>query len=417
MKASIESAVFLNDYCHVQGGASRIAIDEAVALAAAGVDVTFLGATGPVGPELAESRVKVVCLGQPDLAAVSGRPSVLSQGLWNLTAAQRMRQILAGLDPIRTIVHVHGYTKSLTTSPIRATVQANFPIVVTLHDFFAICPNGTLYNFVEQQPCTLEPLSARCMTTNCDKRRYAHKLYRFVRTALQSWPGLLPRGVRHYIGLSNKSVELLRPHLPATSSIYSLDNIIDVEQQAPVDVGGNGALIYIGRLDPEKGIMLLLDAAHRAGISLTFIGDGPLRGAVESTGRHRVTGWQTARQVQDQVAQARCLVFPSQWYETFGLVVAECAARGVPAIVSDVSAAAERVRHGRTGLVFPSGDAAALAHCLRATTDWERMGQLGRNAYDAYWTSPSDRATHIDKLLDVYAAVLETPQHWALGVQ
>lgn len=405
--SNVRSALFLNDHCFVQGGASRIAIDEAVALADRGMDVTFLGATGPIGPELAASRVRTICLNQPELVSVVEHPSVAWQGLWNATAGRRTREILAGLDRSHTVVHVHGYTKSLTTSPVRAAVLAGFPVLVTLHDFFSICPTGNLYDYVKQVPCELKPLSARCVVTNCDKRRYAHKLYRAARGALQRWPGLLPSGVHHFIGLSARSTELLRPYLPPNAAIYPLANIIDVPKRPAADIQEGGSLLFIGRLDPEKGVQLLLDASDRVGASLVFVGDGPLRAAVEASGRHRVTGWQTSSEVQSELDRARCLVFPSQWYETFGLVVSEAASRGVPAIVSDVSAAAERVRDGVTGMVFRSGDAAALAHCLAAAGDTTRLAGMGRAAYQEFWSAPPDRARHLAGLLDIYAAVLD----------
>src|SRR5271168_3176590 len=160
---SIQSALFLNDHCFVQGGASRIAIDEAVALADRGVDVTFLGATGPVGPELAASRVRTICLGQPELVSVASNQAVAWQGLWNGTAGRRTREILAGLDRSQTIVHLHAYTKSLSTSPLRAAVHSGFPILATLHDYFSICPTGNLYDYVKQVPCELRPLSVQCI--------------------------------------------------------------------------------------------------------------------------------------------------------------------------------------------------------------------------------------------------------------
>jgi glycosyltransferase involved in cell wall biosynthesis len=403
----VQSAVFLNDHCFVQGGASRIAVDEAVALAERGVDVTFLGATGPVGPELAASRVRTICLEQPELTNVAVKPEVVLQGLWNATASRRTRAILTGLDRSRTIVHLHGYTKSLTTSPLRAAVQAGFPILATLHDYFSICPTGNLYDYVKEAPCHIRPLSVQCIVTNCDKRRYSHKLYRAARGALQRWPGLMPSGVQHFIGLSERSVELMRPYLPSTACIYPLRNIIDLRAAAPVDIQSDGALVFVGRLDPEKGIHLLLDAADRVGASLVFVGDGPLRAAVESSGRHRVTGWQTSSQVQAELGRARCLVFPSQWYETFGLVVCEAAARGVPAIVSDVTAAAERMRDGITGLAFRSGDAAALAQCLVAANDTERLRLMGRNAYEEFWSAPPNRENHVNQLLEIYGKVLD----------
>jgi glycosyltransferase involved in cell wall biosynthesis len=404
---TVRSALFLNDHCFVQGGATRIAIDEAVALAARGLEVTFLGATGPVGPELSASRVRTVCLEQPELVSVTEHPSVAWQGLWNGKAARRSREILAGLDRASTVVHVHGYTKSLTTSPVRAAVRAGFPVLATLHDFFSICPTGNLYDYVQERPCELRPLSPRCVLTNCDKRRYSHKLYRVARGALQRWPGLLPGGIEHFIGLSTRSTELMRPYLPHGAQIHPLSNIIDIERRPPVEIADRSGLLYVGRLDPEKGIRLLLEAAERVGARVLFVGDGPLRGAVEASGRHRVTGWSTSSQVQAELERARCLVFPSRWYETFGLVVSEAAARGIPAIVSDVSAPAERLRHGITGLVFRSGDAAALAECLAAANDTALVAAMGRNAYQSFWSEPPDREHHVARLVEIYQSVLD----------
>jgi glycosyltransferase involved in cell wall biosynthesis len=410
----VQSALFLNDHCFVQGGASRIAIDEAVALSERGVKVTFLGATGPIGPELAASRVTTICLGQPELATVATNPAVAWQGLWNVKAAARTRDLLANLDPAHTVVHLHGYTKALTTSPVRAAVRARFPVLMTLHDFFPMCPTGNLYDYVREVPCPIKPLSIKCISTHCDKRAYAHKLYRVVRGAMQHWPGLLPSGIMHYIGLSIRSVELMRPTLPKTAQIYPLANIIDLDKEAPVNIHGESSLVFIGRLDPEKGVRLLLEAADRAGASMVFVGDGPLRSAVEASGRHRVTGWKNSSQVQQEIACARCLVFPSQWYETFGLVVSEAAARGVPAIVSDISAAAERVRDDITGWIFPSGNAAALAERLAAARDTARLVRMGRNAYEEFWAAPPDRENHLARLLDIYDTVLQTSNHASL---
>jgi sugar/nucleoside kinase (ribokinase family) len=60
---SVRSIVVLNDFCHVQGGASGVAVNEAVALGEAGLDVTFIGAVGPICEELRAAPVKVVNAG------------------------------------------------------------------------------------------------------------------------------------------------------------------------------------------------------------------------------------------------------------------------------------------------------------------------------------------------------------------
>jgi glycosyltransferase involved in cell wall biosynthesis len=398
--------IVLNDYCHVQGGASRVAVDEAVALAELGEAVIFLGAVGPVCAELANAPLRVVCLNQPELLNVGKNPGVMLQGLWNRAAKQKMLELLQPLDPRCTIVHLHGYTKALTSSPVRAATERGFPVVCTLHDFYTACPNGAFFDFQQRVACPKRGLSLSCITSNCDKRHYIHKLYRVVRSVAQKYLGRLPSAVQHYITLSENSARLLRPYLPAAAQFHPLENINEVPQATPVDVASKQAIVAVGRLDIEKGVETLLAAAKHAKVPLVFVGDGPLRPLVEATPHCRVTGWVNAAQVLAELEQARCLVFPSLWYETYGLVVTEAAARGIPAIVSSIAAASERITHGVEGWHFPAGDVAALATLLTTVQNDATVQAAGAAAYARFWANPPTRTRHTHALQAIYAAML-----------
>jgi glycosyltransferase involved in cell wall biosynthesis len=401
----VRSVIVLNDFCQVQGGASRVAVDEAVALSTRGFDVTFLGAVGPVCPELAAANVKSVCLDQPELADAMRRPTAALRAFWNQRAYQATRALLATKDRSRTIVHLHGYTKALTTAPALAARRAGFPVVCTLHDFFAACPNGAFFDYRRQIPCQLRALSPTCITTACDKRHQLHKAYRVARGLAQRHVARFPASVRDYITLSRRSASLLKPYLPGDARFHELANIIDVPYAPPVDVAANRALVVVGRLDAEKGVELAAQTARAADLPIVFVGDGPLRPSIEATGA-RVTGWVTADRVQLELEQARCLVFPSLWYETYGLVVAEAAARGVPAIVSDVAAPSERLVDGQDGWVFRSGDRDSLLRCMQHTRCDAAIRQAGATAYRQYWADPSDPTRHAAELASIYAAVM-----------
>ncbi|HUN40890.1 MAG TPA: glycosyltransferase [Acetobacteraceae bacterium] len=405
MASSLESALVLNDFCYVQGGASKVAIDEAIALRHAGVDVTFLGAVGAPCEALRDAGVQVLSLNQPELLQVWRHPSAAMRSAWNNNAFTATRSLLTRLDPARTIVHLHGYTKALSTSPVLAARLAGFATLCTLHDFFAACPNGAMYDYRREQPCERRALSVSCMAANCDKRHPLHKSYRVVRGMVQRHFALFPRSVRDFIALSQRSAALLQPYLAPDAELYPLSNIIDVPHAPPVDVAANTHLLVLGRLDAEKGVMLAAEAAKQTDMSIMFAGEGPLRAAAEASGA-TVTGWLDSAGVWQALGQARCLVFPSRWYETFGLVVDEAAARGVPAIVSDVSAAAERVEDGVTGWIFRSGDLKDLVRCMMSTWDSARVATAGATAYARFWADPPDRQRHVQALLQIYESVL-----------
>jgi len=400
------TVVVLNDFCHIQGGASKVAIDEAVGLAHQGIKVIFVGAVGPICDALRQAPLRVECLDQAQLLDVARTPSVVLQGLWNTKAAARVRGILASLSPSQTVVHLHGYTKALTTSPVRAAQSLGFTVVCTLHDFFAACPNGAFFDYGRATPCPRRALSLGCVTARCDKRHYVHKLFRVVRGYLQRVAGHFPASVDDYISLSERSAAILAPYLPKRARMHKLANVIGVAELPPVAVEDNDRILYVGRLDEEKGVRLLARTAASLGMPVTFVGDGPLRAEIEAMPGATVTGWLSPEQVQLQLTSARCLVFPSLWYETYGLTVAEAAARGIPAIVSDVSAAAERIEHGVTGWCFKSGDADDLARCLALTADNTAVGLVGAEAYHRYWSDAQTPASHANGLLTIYRSAL-----------
>jgi glycosyltransferase involved in cell wall biosynthesis len=400
------AVVVLNDFCHVQGGASKVAIDEAIALAQAGLDVTFLGAVGPPAAELNDSPVNVECLDQPELGSAARHPGVMVQALWNRKAALHAREIFRRLPPRETVVHLHGYTKALTTSPIRLAARLGLPIVCTLHDFFAACPNGAFFDYRAEKPCTRRALSAACIARDCDKRHYSHKLYRVARGVVQRRVGEFPRVIRNFIALSDRSARMMAPYLPPDAQIHCVPNRIDAVHSAAVDPAENRLLLYVGRLDREKGVEFLAQVASRVGQPLLFVGDGPLRAQLEAIPGVSVMGWVPRETVRQHLAHARCLVFPSLWYETYGLVVAEAAAIGVPAIVSDISAAAERVADGVTGWHFRSGDPADLARCLRLIEDDDTVREAGAAAYRSHWAAAATAQEHAEILIDIYRSAL-----------
>ena len=153
--------------------------------------------------------------------------------------------------------------------------------------------------------------------------------------------------------------------------------------------------LYIGRLAEEKGIRQLLEAWRGLDIPLKVRGSGPLeidvRAAIATNPRIELVPRLTLEQKYDLFCDARFLVWPSLGeYETFGLVVAEAYACGVPVIASHTGVAPEMVAKGQTGIFFAPNDAVDLAKT--AQWAWEHpnemaiMGASGRELYESKFT-------------------------------
>lgn len=219
---------------------------------------------------------------------------------------------------------------------------------------------------------------------------------------------MIPSGVRHFIAVSDFSAAILKPFLPVGAEIHRVGNPVNIERGQCIDASLNEDFLFVGRLSSEKGAGLFAQAAHELGISPVFVGEGPLRQEIERVCPDaRITGWVSGKEVAAHLSRARALVLPSLCYETQGMVVAEAAAVGVPAIVPDTCAARDMVDNHQTGLWFRGGAVDDLILKIRQIRKQPNLSaSLGKAAYERYWQSPSTMEAHIAQLENCYNRII-----------
>jgi glycosyltransferase involved in cell wall biosynthesis len=401
--------VLINDSAIVNGGAAKVALTEAKALAQLGHQVHLVCALGPVPDDLAEvENLHVHLLSIPDVNSDPNRLRAMSLGLWNPRTYRYTAELLASLDPKTTVVHAHSWTRALSSSVLKAAHNSGLPLVITLHDYLMACPQGTFFRQREVCNCKLKPMSVACLSTNCDDSGYAHKLWRVGRKFVQDKAGGTPRLVRDFVYVSESSLGLLKPYLPADARCHYVPNPIEVERQEPAHVEQSEVFCFAGRFVPEKGAMLFAEAAKAEGVAAQFIGEGPQRDQiVQVNPAAQMAGWMNSAGVARELRAARALVFPSVWHEVLGLTVLEAAALGVPSIVPKGCGAEESVVDGVTGFHFRSGDAADLAAKIALLKDADVAAKLGRAAYDRFWSRTDwTLEGHVKNLEAVYEGML-----------
>lgn len=132
-------------------------------------------------------------------------------------------------------------------------------------------------------------------------------------------------------------------------------------------------LLFVGRLSKEKSPHILLDAYNQVSFQnkkLFFVGDGPWRPRLEKyindlkMKKVYFLGFQSREEVLNFYTLADILILPSN-DETWGIVVNEAMCFGLPIIVSNrVGAAADLIKDGYNGFIFPAGDSEELASCI-----------------------------------------------------
>jgi len=166
----------------------------------------------------------------------------------------------------------------------------------------------------------------------------------------------------------------------------------------------NTCFLFAGKLEPKKRIMDLLAAINLARpsapqIHVLVAGTGELMEEARQFAKNTdlpvsFAGFLNQTEITRAYAAADCLVLPSDYGETWGLVVNEAMACGLPSIVSDqVGCGPDLVQEGITGMTFPCGDVNALASKLASmSSDPNMIANMGRQAKELVKSYSVDRA-------------------------
>lgn len=331
--------------------------------------------------------------------------------LWSQSAKQAIVAKIAEVKP--DIVHFHNTFMSISPSAYYACQEANIPVVQTLHNYRMVCPKATLFR--DGTICT------KCVSSLLYTPAIQHACYRESRsqtmgvvvmlnlhTALKTWD----KQVDKYICLSEHSKQIfIQGGFPA----YKLSVKGNFLQYDPgySDIDEN-YFVFLGRLVPEKGVRVLLEAWKQLpNIPLKILGDGKLlteaRAFIDDNhiSNIELLGHIKREDALEIVKKSSAQIVPSQWHEPFGLVAIEAFACGKPVIASNVGALSDIVEDMQTGLLFSATNPTFLAEKVQWL--WQRpeerkaMSAKARQTYEAKYTS----SVNYQQLVAIYEEILE----------
>ncbi len=326
----------------------------------------------------------------------------------NRSAVRQLLQVVRDFRP--DVAHVHNTWFSLSAAVIPALDDAGVPVVMTLHNYRLGCISVDLFR--DSAVCT------RCVGSG----PWAGVLHRCYRDSFRlSAVAALEvahhehHGTFHHVHrfiapsafMGDRLVEMGVPEARLVVKPHFVDD--GAARACPVEESKR--LLFVGRLAPGKGVESLLRAWERmriTGLELVVVGDGPLSSELREAAPRGVQfmGWTDRDTVLDLMRSSRALVFPSEWYEPFGMVLLEAMAAGLPIVVNRVADAAVIV-DADPRLTGVAGDADRLAECLQELVDDELVGVEGarmRRRYEQSYT-PSANAPLIEQ---VYADAIAT---------
>ncbi len=367
-------------------------------------------------------------------------------------AATHFDRILAEERP--DVAHLHAFTRACSVALVRMAHRREIPVVFTYHTPTVSCLRGTLMLW-GQTPCDGELRTVRCAACALEgrgvPRSMAHVLGRIP-------PSLASNALRVFgrAGTALRFSSLTERRLEATRTLFAeVDRIVAFRGWTADLLEANGVspskvvrshhaieatmppaearavaagplrVVFLGRLDPTKGVDVLIEAVRRmpaaVGVELSVYGTVQGASGDQEAARLRHLAADDPRiafrpaispeRAVTTMAQHDIVAVPSQWLETGPLVVLEAFAAGVPVVGSALGGIAELVLDGANGRLvrdFASPDAWA-----RSLTEMSRDRSLldvWRNGIQPPPTMDGVAGQMLDVYRDVLAERARRPQ-------
>ena len=322
----------------------------------------------------------------PNPSRLAPTLGLLAQSPYNLPAARAAVQHARAVSA--DVVHVHNTWFAQSPGVVHALSRAGFPLVATVHNYRTVCIRGTMFR--DDHECT-ECLGGSVLPG------VRHGCYE--NTGLSAVAGATLTLHRALGTWTDAPDVLLVPSQTVRTTLLAAgfdDGKIVVKQHVTPDPGPRTAppsrsrtVLFVGRLRPEKGIHVLLEAWRRCApgdLELVVVGADAGPEALDGPPGVRWTGQLAPAEVAALMLSSRALVFPSLWQEPFGLILIEAMAAGLPVVGFRAGDAARIV--GDAGLLVAGDGPADLDPPLRQLLDdalVDRLGATGRERFlDGY---------------------------------
>lgn len=335
-----------------------------------------------------------------------GKAKAFFTGVYNFSSKLSLRRLLRRQRP--DIVHVHNLFPLISPSVLGECRRAGIPVVMTVHNYRLVCPNGL--HMVHGRICEecVGGREYRCAANRCEGSFFksaGYALRNFVARKMR----FFHNNVTMYAALTDFQRRRLIAAGFAADRITVLPNMVAGEP--PADSSERGEHVgYVGRISPEKGIPVLLEAA-RQHPEVRFRAAGAYDRMThlldQASSNFGFSGHLGPAELADFYRDSKIVVLPSTCFEGFPTVLVEAMLHGKPVICSRIGGLSEIVEDGVTGLLFEPGNAQDLS--AKIAQLWEhpelarQMGRAGRaKALREYGV---DR--YYERLLSIYRKAIE----------
>ena len=390
--------LIVHDYAARYGGGENMAFDLRSALQKRGHQARVFASTAELVPSVPR-EADATCFGTTS-------PLVRVTRALNPAAARSLQREIEAFQP--DVIHVRMFLTQLSPLilPVLARARTNYGTRTLFHvvNSDPICPLGTK-QLPDGRRCRQKP-GLNCSRAGCLPP------FGLARALVQH--GLFRRWLDCFDAIYANSkfmADLLRAdEIPCAGYVWNGVPTARFHRR----LTSQKEVVFAGRLSPEKGVSLLLEAwslviRQHPDAHCHVVGDGPSRPELQQQAQalgllEKVTfyGHLPRLRLEELAQSAWFQVVPSQWEEPFGISCAEAMMRGTAVLASYAGGLAEQIVNGESGALLPPTSphkwAGTMTQLLNQPEECERLGDAARSRAEKHFTLE----TYLDSWIDIY---------------
>ncbi len=310
---------------------------------------------------------------------------------------------------------LHHYNK-LSPSIIDACKKYNLPVIMRVSDFFLVCPNALLLRKGKvceecinksllcgiKYKCVKDSLFGSVIKVSA---MYYHRLMHIYDK------------VDYIIAPSEFTLTKLNKKFNK-NKLINIPTFIEINEKYNPKVGNY--LLYVGRLEEEKGVLDAIKAVQDTKYNLKIVGksstnyEKKLQDYINSNNIKNVelVGAVYGKELDEIYKKSRSVILPVIWYDNLPNVALEAMIYSKPILASNIGSLKEIVKDNYNGLLFEPGDIAQIKHKIQILfNNTELCKKLGKNSYHEAKNKYTPE-NHYNKLIDLFEKSLKEAKKW-----
>lgn len=339
---------------------------------------------------------------------------IFGRTLYSWEARRKIETLIRENEP--NLAHIQSIEHHISPSILHSLKKYNIPIIQSVNTYKLVCASYRLYLRSRAEICQ------RCLfgkhyhaaLTQCVKDSLPASMLAMVEMYLHDAMKIYHLVDRFIVPNTFISRLLQDAGYPAYK-ITKLLNPMVLDEYKIFDSFGD-YILYFGRIDPEKGVMTLVQAMSQIPkMKLIIVGSGSQLGDIEKwildngAENIEIAGPKWGEELTPYLAGARLVVVPSVWHEPSPYVIYQSLASGKPVIGANIGGIPDLITE-ETGYLFEPGNVMDLVEKLSAAVfDDKRLHTMGRAARN--WAEENfDPERYYKDLMRLYTQVIEEKQ-------